>query len=203
MKPELETNMEEEAARRVAAGFESIDEIKAALPEHFAGSDAAEGVDEVELAALAARVTDEAASAHLLAQATWPLETDCDRLDRAFAALEARRIVARQNFTCCRTCGHAEIGDEMAATSRGYTFFHMQDTDDAVDGSGLYLAFGATTAEPEAEVAIGREVTAALRAEGLAVEWEETNRARIFVTIDWKRRRELSGVASPRPPSDR
>jgi len=98
-------------------------------------------------------------------------------------------IVARQNFTCCQNCGHSEIGDEMSESSRGYTFFHMQDTDGAIEGGGLYLAFGSTDADGTAEIAIGKEIASAVRAAGLKVEWDETNRARIFVTVDWKKRR--------------
>src|SRR5688500_10767798 len=48
------------------------------------------------------------------AEATWPERTDCDRLDAAFAELEGIGIVCRQDFTCCSTCGGAEIGAECA-----------------------------------------------------------------------------------------
>ena len=62
--------------------------------------------------------------------------------------LEAAGIVARQNFTCCKTCGFYEINGEMEAARaqgrvvRGYVFFHMQDTERAAKGGDLALAYG-------------------------------------------------------------
>jgi hypothetical protein len=46
-------------------------------------------------------------------QESWPILTDFDRLELAFDMLEDEDIVARQHFTCCGTCGAAEIGIEM------------------------------------------------------------------------------------------
>lgn len=132
---------------------------------------------------------------------TWPVPTDCDRLDRAFAKLERAGIVARQNFTCCQTCGHAEIGDELDGAAcdgpvRGYTFFHAQDTEAAEAGAGIYLAFGAvlppgSAAEALAGAAaeVAREIVRALRAEGLEVDWDGDPARRIGVPLQWRRRR--------------
>jgi len=49
---------------------------------------------------------------HLLldAQREWPSVTDCDRLDRAFADLNGRGIVARQNFACCKLAPDFHLG---------------------------------------------------------------------------------------------
>ncbi|MEK8107840.1 hypothetical protein NKG94_27655 [Micromonospora sp. M12] len=49
-------------------------------------------------------------------------------------------------------------------TGRGYAFYHRQDAENAVDGSGLYVAYGLFGQPPTAD--IGEEVAAALRAEG-------------------------------------
>ena len=46
-------------------------------------------------------------------QATWPALTDYDRLKAALDTLETEGIVTRENFTCCGTCGAAEIGAEI------------------------------------------------------------------------------------------
>lgn len=124
----------------------------------------------------------------------WPHLTDCDRLDEAFAALEDAGIVSRQNFTCCGTCGAAEIGDQMAAAEkagtivRGYAFFHMQDTDSAVEGDGLYLNYGAVQSGEEAAISVASEVISQLEAHGLATQWSGSWDQRIYVDIDWKRR---------------
>ena len=81
--------------RKTAAGCDSPEDIENSALEAFS--------DEQEPAALrpiAARLTREAAEAHLAAQEQWPAITDCDRLDRAFEELERAGVVSRQDFTC-------------------------------------------------------------------------------------------------------
>ncbi len=176
--------------REVAAGFRSEDEIIESAVEVLAG-DAEPGM----LRAAAEQLTQRAMARHLAEQATWPAVTDCDRLDAAFAELEQHGIVARQDFSCCGTCGAGEIRAEMedvAATCRpvrGYAFYHMQDTESAVDGYGLYLAYGATDESESAAVGVAREIVDVLRAHELAVAWDGTWDKRIQVSLDWKRRR--------------
>ncbi|GAA2630188.1 DUF6891 domain-containing protein [Paractinoplanes durhamensis] len=131
-------------------------------------------------------------AAHLEAQATWPERTDSDRLTAAFRALDESRIVAREDFACCQNCGVTAIRDEVLAGSRarGYVFYHEQDAERAVLGGGLWLAFG-----PSAQ--IGEEIVAALRAEGLHVEWDGSPQQRIDVRLRWARRRHGRLAAFP------
>lgn len=144
-----------------------------------------------------------AAVEHLLAvesqalrreQEKWPAETDCDRLDRAFADLERRGIVARQNFSCCQNCGSTEIWGEVydavdaGASIHGHTYYHAQDAEGAAEGCGLFLAYGSVEEGGTAEV--GREIVSVLNAHGLAAEWNGTPQTRIRVPLDWKRRRD-------------
>lgn len=65
-------------------------------------------------------------------------------LDRAFADLESQRVLARKDWTCCGTCGVAEIGDDVDDISEwlGYVFFHTQDTDSLVESGSTYLNYG-------------------------------------------------------------
>jgi hypothetical protein len=141
-------------------------------------------------------LAEEAVAAHHAEQAQWPAVTDCDRLDAAFATLEATGIVARQHFSCCGTCGATQIIDEMDRIAkdgqpvRGYTFFHVQDTEHAVDGEGLYLSYGAADhRDRQAAVEIGHEVVAALRAQGLQPTWNGRHAHRIGLPMVWRRRR--------------
>ncbi len=175
--------------RHVAAGYLTADEIARYACEVFA--------DELDPAVLrhhAARYTREAVAEHRAEQATWPPVTDNDRLDAAFAALERAGIVCRQNFSCCGTCGAAEIWEEMAAVEEsgapviGYAFFHIQDTEAAVEGDGLYLSYGSVVEGPDAAEAVGRAVVEALEAKGLTTVWDGHWSRRIFVQIDWRRR---------------
>jgi hypothetical protein len=176
--------------RDIAAGFQSPDEIAREAIELYS-DDQPPSV----LAPIAERLTAEAIAKHSKAQATWPAVTDCDRLDKAFAKLNQRMIVARQNFSDCGTCGVAEIAEEMEKEQkpgqkvRGYTFYHMQDTERAVEGGGLYLNYGSIDDEEKIALEVANEIVDVLQGEGLETEWDGTWQKRIRVKLDWKRRR--------------
>jgi hypothetical protein len=185
------TDMRDFVARRVAEGFDD--------PEHIIQS-AVESVETdlgtEELEAHAARITTELIEEHRQEQSQWVGPTDCDRLDQAFEDLESEGIVARQNFTCCQTCGHYEIGGEIATAQAGgahrvdgYTFYHMQDTEGACEGGFLYLAYGATAHTPQAAVRVGQRIVQALERAGLEVVWNGSAAERIGVRLQWRRRR--------------
>ncbi|MCX6956374.1 MAG: hypothetical protein NTV51_29925 [Verrucomicrobia bacterium] len=72
---------------------------------------------------------------------------------------------------------------------RGYSYYHMQDTEHAVGGHGVYLAYGATEEGAAAATRIAHEICDALRDEGLKVDWDGTPQRRVLVKLDWKRRR--------------
>ncbi|MFF0155466.1 DUF6891 domain-containing protein [Micromonospora sp. NPDC005203] len=143
-------------------------------------------------------VTDEL-GAHLAAQARWPEVTDSDRLTAAFRALSAAGLVAREDFSCCQNCGIAEIGDEVprGRTTRGYVFYHRQDAECGVEGSGVHLTYGVFGQPGTADV--GAEIAEALRAEGLTVHWDGHTGTRIKVPLTWQRRRVGRLAALPTP----
>ena len=187
--------------RSVRSGFRTRNEIIESVAEY-----ADEAVlDQMDVIAAVDAMIEE----HRLEASTWPAETDNDRLDRAFAQLDASGVIARQDFACCQSCGQAEIWDEVdePAAWRGYVFFHQQDTERAVEGDGLYLGFGtskhgiktsilgllrprARPASPSgADEAIGREIVAALAASGLRARWDGSVATRILVEpFHWRRR---------------
>jgi hypothetical protein len=127
---------------------------------------------------------------------SWPALTDCDRLTRAFAALNARGVIALENAGNTQSDGYDDCGqayDEHPdrASVLGYCFYHGQDLERAVRGQGLHLAFGPV--DPAEEATKGPVVGAIVRAEleraGLEVEWDGTFAQRIFVPgIVWRRR---------------
>ncbi|MCC7389460.1 MAG: hypothetical protein IT431_11895 [Phycisphaerales bacterium] len=186
--PEMIRDARAMLGSEVAAGFRSPEEMITSVLECFE--------DEADPAALRPHLETHlhgALAAHRAAQAFWPETTDCDRLDAAFAELESRGILARQNYLCCGTCGCAAIADEMSkagAQVRGYTFYHEQDTESAVEGYGVYLNYGAANHDdgPEAAVEIGEEIRDTLERHGLRVDWDGTIEERIAVALDWKRR---------------
>ena len=183
---------------QVAAGYTNVDEIVHEAVEVFADTTP----DLAALRVAAQAVADQSLSAHLQAQSQWPATTDCDRLDAAFAELADLGIVARQNFSCCGTCGAHEIHGEIDLTAqsgraaRGFTFFHVQDTEHAVGGESLYLSYGAADSDKVAAVAIGHEVVAVLGRHGLTATWNGKHAHRIALPLTWQRRRPMPVGAS-------
>lgn len=173
----------------VREGFDPPDEIPQRVLDYYELD-----ADDEALAARVEKLVASALQRHYTAQKSWPEVTDCDRLDRAFWLLEKDGIVARQNFTCCQTCGHYEIEDEVAGAAkrrkvRGYTFFHTQDTERAAAGEGLFLAYGSTAGSEAATIDVARHIVAAIERAGLKADWDGSTATRIFVKLKWKKRR--------------
>ena len=129
------------------------------------------------------------------AVANWPEVTDCDRLDAAFAEIKASGLIAEQNFWCCQACASSDVHSIMkqarksaVAIPRGYVFYHEQDTESAVCGHGLFLAFGSWNGQASAFHDIALEVIATLKEHGFDPEWNAKLDQRIFLPLDWKRR---------------
>ncbi|MFJ3877930.1 DUF6891 domain-containing protein [Streptomyces sp. NPDC090077] len=142
--------------------------------------------------AQAAQLVDRLWRERVAEQAGWTGETDPERLARAFGALDASGITARENFTCCRTCGLGEIHAEAEEGARGFVFFHSQCTEGAADGGDLWLLYGGFEPDEELTASVGREVVAALDGEGLSWAWDGSAHDAIRVTgLDWRKR--LSG----------
>lgn len=192
--------IENELRRRIEAavvqGFDERDEIIMAETEA-----AEDEYDRDDLEPLVTRLTDEALAAHHRKQARWKGETDCDRLDAAFEELERQGIVARQNFTCCSTCGHYEIGDEIKVAKKqkkrpapvsGYAFYHMQDTESAVEGGGIYIKYDTLKGDDEKKTAVGQQIVDVLQAAGLKTEWSGNPNEGVYVRVKWRRRRDES-----------
>jgi hypothetical protein len=185
---EVLDNLRQHIAEQITEGFctreEIIDEAAAYAEDEF---------ERVDLDSFIEMTANELFEMQYQVQATWEYPTDCDRLDMAFADLDAAGIVARQNFTCCQTCGHAEMQNEITWVQEhrpveGYVFYHMQDTESAREGHGLYLAYGAVPEDEDSLVQIGWRIVGALRGTGLEVSWEGSTNRRIYVQVDWKRR---------------
>ncbi|MFG3339453.1 DUF6891 domain-containing protein [Glycomyces sp. NPDC048151] len=168
------------AARYLEEGYLSFDAMVQALEEM---SESEEPITRAQAREILAPMWRE----RVAAQVDWGV-TDCDRLTEAFAELDRGGIVAREHFACCQSCGTAEIWAEASDDDRGYVFFHMQDTESAHEGV-LFLAYGSRSDEPEATVAIGREVVKTLREHGFRTAWDESERTRIQITdLEWRKR---------------
>jgi hypothetical protein len=179
---------------QVAAGYSPISAVVDEAVDVFADNT----LPAEALRSAAFTLAETTLAAHVEEQATWSETTDCDRLDAAFRALDDAGIVARQHFTCCGNCGATEIHGEMdqarkdGQNVRGYTFFHIQDTEYAVRGESLFLSFGSVDGDAQAAIAVGHDVVSALRAEGLHPAWNGRQSNRIGLPLVWQRRRATS-----------
>ncbi|MGE0350711.1 DUF6891 domain-containing protein [Hydrogenophaga sp.] len=130
------------------------------------------------------------------AEATWPKETDCDRLDRAFDSLNAQGICALQCAGNTMSDGFESVSDVINADDvpegryTGFCFFHSQDLDRALYGEGLMLAFGYLDSQDAADfIAVGRKVCEVLQQHGLQTEWDGSDNSRINLpAVRWQRR---------------
>ncbi|WP_330176152.1 hypothetical protein OG875_23220 [Streptomyces sp. NBC_01498] len=144
-------------------------------------------------AAQARRIVDRLWLERVEEQAGWEGVTDPERITAVFAGLEARGVVARENFTCCRSCGLAEIGAEREdgdeGAVRGFVFFHAQCVEAVAAGGTLSLCYGGFDGSEKTTAAVGGEIAAALREAGLSVRWDGSPGSAIAVTgLDWRRR---------------
>lgn len=188
--------LEERVRLSLRCGYAGRKEL-AELAEDYLVTGTVRPVSAAQAMALAVRLWRE----RLAEQADWSGETDPERLARAFAALEAAGITARENFTCCRGCGLAEIRGAGSGAARGFVFFHRQCTEGAAEGGDLFLFYGGfapdgerdgepdDAASDERTVAVGREVVAALEGVGLRWSWDGSAHDAIRVTgLDWRKR---------------
>jgi hypothetical protein len=156
----------------------------------FIGSDPDEPAEEV-----AAAIDAEFARLHAEV-ATWPAVTDCDRLDQVFEALNREGVVSLHDAGYTQSEGYDLVRKEMDEVDDfddvlGYCFYHGQDVERAVDGGGLYLAYGPP--EPHQEESVGPEVGKMIVAElergGFQVEWDGSYSTRIHIPrLNWQRR---------------
>jgi hypothetical protein len=193
VKAELRAEAFSRMLASLAEGFEEEDHIIDGTVEMMADDDL-DDYAAAELAEAGPGIYREALAEHERDKATWPGQTDCDRLDAAFDELNARGILARHHWWCCQTCGRAAMPEERARAialgrpARGYAFYHVQDTEAAADGRGIYLAYSSFEDRPKAEVAIAEEVVALLRAYDFVPEWDGKASSRVHVPMKWQRR---------------
>lgn len=151
LTPEQLSELRETASGWITPGFRSRARLAEELVEFRDDIDLPGDV----LLEAARQVIDEVWRDRLAEEATWLDTGDFGRLESAFAALTGQGLVCRMDFTCCQTCGTAEIGDERTprdTDSEGeyayeqwaYAFFHQQDSERlAQPGALLYLSYSA------------------------------------------------------------
>ncbi|WP_165245244.1 DUF6891 domain-containing protein [Paludisphaera soli] len=145
--------------------------------------------------------------------AGWPVETDCDRLDRVEAKLWERGVLLWQASPCCDSCTSSEILDRIAEVGRrrpepadgvrGFAFFIDQNLPESLaEGTRLDLFLGYGWISPDGVAAdppdyqrnaigIAQEVCEVLRFEGFEPDWGGDIASKIGVAVNWQRRSPL------------
>lgn len=188
---EIPNDLREFIAACVRQGFESVHEVVDNAKIY-----AYERLGRDDLTSDIQRLTAELLIAHRAEQAGWENTTDCDRLDQAFAALEQRGIVARQNFSCCNHCGFTEIWNEVDETEKsrpvdGYAFYSIQSTKHVIETGQLLMAYGCIEEEADALQRVAELVVEELRRVDLSASWGGTASHPILVSdLVWCRRRD-------------
>jgi hypothetical protein len=132
------------------------------------------------------------------AETNWPGETDCDRLEQAFSALDKRNILCLHNAGYTISEGHQEVfevlSDSPGHSYIGYCFYHGQDLERAVDGGGLMIAFDHIEGDVPDKIKIGVALKEELEKVGFKLDWDGTTEKRINIPeIEWKRRYKNEG----------
>jgi len=121
--------------------------------------------------------------------------TVTEKLTLAFKILRGEGFVARKNYLCCQTCaGYAlatkvsEMPDVKRTKVKGVVYYHNQDNNSFQNTGEVRLAYGpldtkeyGTVGLPDVEV--GKAVCDALKAVGLAWEWNGSGNTRILVKL--------------------
>jgi len=141
------------------------------------------------------RILRAALAEHARQQATWPVTTDCHRLDAAFAELEESGILCRQDYTLEDEHGHEEMEadidyeESFVGRIRGFTYFSGQAADEVLAGGKLRLRFGVREGSAEEAEDIGLEVARALHRHRLKVIWDGKEETPILVDMVWRKHR--------------
>ncbi len=131
----------------------------------------------------------------LAEEASWPEQTDCDRLGDAFAVLEQRGLMAWVSTDYTLTSALATLVAEFErlggfdSDRTGHCILCGQDIQAALAGQGLYLSFGDVHDDDPATEELGRQICDELRRVGFAVEWNGRATQRIHIPeFEWRQR---------------
>lgn len=120
---------------------------------------------------------------------SWPGQTDCEKLSLVFKKMSDNGIVAKEDFTCCGTCGSSEIHDHAKDDDYGYVFYHQQDTDSVFESGKLYMGYGRVNNSNKSMSEVASEIVNYLKEAGFNVSWNGSVQTRILVqNLDWKKR---------------
>ena len=127
------------------------------------------------------------------------------KLKEAFSLLRKQGIIARQNFSCCGSCGSYEIsvmgeerGKKKGKYPAGYVFYHRQDTETLNRNGVVYLRYG-TYENKNGKLRkgsyptlnVGYTIVEAMKEVGLETEWDGDTGHCILVNVEGVDMKEL------------
>lgn len=109
-------------------------------------------------------------------------------LSKAFQEMRKNGLVAKQNFTCCQSCGSSEGWEEVKKEGKlGLVFYTHQDKENKKKGY-LYLSYsGWDEAGRRGTKEVGESIVRILLEYGLGVEWNGSIDTRIKVLLPKER----------------
>ena len=72
---------------------------------------------------------------------TWSTNFHTPAIDACFKELRIYGWAAEKDWTCCNTCGHAEMKDYFGK-GKPYVFYHMQGADELNSTGSVHLSYG-------------------------------------------------------------
>lgn len=123
-------------------------------------------------------------------------------LNHAFADLRAQGFLARQNFSCCSSCGgydmatKAERLKDQGKEVKGCVFYHAQDEESREKGRNFYVSFGNLNTDKHGVIGIdseevGQAVLDTLIKYGINATWSGKETDRVCIV---QREEETVGV---------
>jgi hypothetical protein len=124
------------------------------------------------------------------------------KLNKVFKLLREAKLIARQSFGCCGSCGSYEIGTHIEGLHdknkpvTGYVFYNRQSAEDLVtDHRGrlpsgkLYISFADASTnkypdkKPVSTLDVGKLLAGTLAKVGLSFEWDGTEDKCVIVNM--------------------
>lgn len=108
-----------------------------------------------------------------------------EKLTEAFKLLRKEGLIAKQNFSCCGSCGTYEIGEQAKIKAKkvgkfpkGYVMYNRQSTEGIETFGSVNLSYGAFYSRNDirrkecfTDLEIGRLIEAKMKEVGLKTEW--------------------------------
>ena len=112
----------------------------------------------------------------------WKTNFHTPALDDRFQELRIYGWAAEKDWTCCNTCGRAEM-EEYFGKNKPYVFYHLQSAENLNETGSVYLNYGITGGTDNQMIKIGKELSKTLEAYNLKPEWNGKLETKIKITV--------------------